>query len=132
MQNVAWGQFRTRFADFWVIFTRLDPLLKGKDPEHIMITGCTRSGKTNCMRGLLKQIRARGDQAVIVDTTGSFVSEFYEEERDILMNPYDKRSKPWHPWCECPHLDFEKLSLSFIPKPAARGEDDFFSAAANF
>ena len=106
------------------------PLLKGKDPEHIMITGCTRSGKTNCMRGLLKQIRARGDRAVIVDTTGSFVSEFYEEESDILMNPYDKRSKPWHPWCECPHLDFEKLSLSFIPKPAARGEDDFFSAAA--
>lgn len=105
------------------------PLLKNSESQHLLITGSTGSGKTNCLRQLLDQIRAQGDRAVIVDTTGSFVSEFYREGKDLLLNPYDQRSKEWHPWCECQDLQFKKLSYGFIPSGNTQS-DDFFPTAA--
>lgn len=105
------------------------PIVKGSENQHILITGSTGSGKTNCLRQLLMQIRDRGERAVIVDTTGSFVSEFYKKEDDFLLNPYDVRSEEWNPWCECEDLDFEKLAYGFIPSHIERS-DEFFSDAA--
>jgi len=105
------------------------PLVKGSETQHILITGSTGSGKTNCLRQLVTQIRKRGEQAVIVDTTGSFITEFYRKEHDFLLNPYDLRSEEWHPWCESDNLDFEKLAYAFIPSHI-ENSDDFFSNAA--
>lgn len=105
------------------------PMLKNSEAQHLLITGSSGSGKTNCLRQLLQQIRGQGDRAVIVDTTGSFVSEFYREGRDILLNPYDQRTKDWHPWCECNDLKFKKLSYGFIPSGNTQS-DDFFPTAA--
>jgi len=105
------------------------PMLKNSEAQHLLITGSSGSGKTNCLRQILHQIRGRGDRAVIVDTTGSFVSEFYREGRDILLNPFDARTKDWHPWCECNDLKFKKLAYGFIPSGNSKA-DDFFPTAA--
>ena len=105
------------------------PMLKNSEAEHLLITGSSGSGKTNCLRQLLHQIRAQGDRAVIVDTTGSFVSEFYREGKDLLLNPFDQRTKDWHPWCECNDLKFKKISYGFIPSGKTQS-DDFFPTAA--
>jgi type IV conjugative transfer system coupling protein TraD len=105
------------------------PMLKNSEAQHLLITGSSGSGKTNCLRQLLQQIRGQGDRAVIVDTTGSFVSEFYREGRDILLNPFDQRTKDWHPWCECNDLKFKKLAYGFIPSGNTQS-DDFFPTAA--
>jgi len=105
------------------------PMLKNSESQHLLITGSSGSGKTNCLRQLLQQIRAQGDRAVIVDTTGSFVSEFYREGRDILLNPFDQRTKDWHPWCECNDLKFKKIAYGFIPSGNTQS-DDFFPTAA--
>ncbi|CCB87819.1 type IV secretion system DNA-binding domain-containing protein [Simkania negevensis] len=102
------------------------PLPKSKDPYHILMTGSSRTGKTNCLRQLLQQIRERGDCAVVVDTTGSFISEFYRDGKDVILNPCDVRSKGWHPWCDCADLDFEKLAYTFIPEPIRKSDNDFF------
>lgn len=105
------------------------PLLKNSETKHMLICGATGTGKTNALRNLMKQIRLRGDRAVIVDTTGDFVSKFFREEKDILFNPYDTRSEGWHPWCECAYdYDYDQLVNSLIPKQDNH-YDDFFQEA---
>lgn len=105
-------------------------LLKGSETKHILICGTTGSGKTNALRQLLHQIRLRGDRALIVDTTGDFVAKFYQEKKDLLLNPYDMRSETWHPWCECKKkYDYEHLVNSLIPKGSQK-HDNFFPEAA--
>ncbi|MBF5059074.1 helicase HerA-like domain-containing protein [Candidatus Neptunochlamydia vexilliferae] len=106
------------------------PLLKNSETQHMLICGATGTGKTNALRQLISQIRKRGERAVIIDTTGDFVTRFYHEEKDILFNPYDPRSKTWHPWCECQHdYQFKQLVSSLIPKNT-HAYDDFFPEAA--
>lgn len=105
------------------------PLLKNSETKHMLICGATGTGKTNALRSLMKQIRLLGDRAVIVDTTGDFVSKFFREEKDILFNPYDRRSEGWHPWCECAYdYDYEQLVNSLIPENENH-HDDFFQEA---
>jgi len=93
------------------------PLLKNRETEHMMIVGTTGTGKSNSLHHLLRQIRARGDRAVIIDTTGSLVSRFYEEDRDKLLNPLDKRSLNWDLWSECKEsYHYTELAQSLIPE----------------
>ncbi len=97
--------------------------------KHMMITGTTGSGKTNAFNHVLNSIRERGDRAVIVDTTGGFVSHFYNEQTDKLLNPFDKRSQKWCLWSECPNpeTDFDELAEALIPE--GRGNDSFWTRA---
>ena len=89
---------------------------KGAEVQHMMITGTTGSGKSNTLHHLLTQIRAQGDQAIVVDTTGDIVSRFYEKDTDILLNPLDKRSKHWDLWSEIiSDSHIEEMAESIIP-----------------
>lgn len=93
------------------------PLLKNRETEHMMIVGTTGTGKSNCLNHLLQQIRARGDRAVIVDTTGSLVSKFFREGKDTLLNPLDERSSEWNLWGECREpYHYVELAQGLIPE----------------
>ncbi len=93
------------------------PLLKNRETEHMMIVGTTGTGKSNCLHHLLQQIRARGDRAIIIDTTGSLVSKFYKEDHDKLLNPLDERSSNWDLWSECKEpYHYTELAQSLIPE----------------
>jgi hypothetical protein len=76
------------------------PIPKNAEFQHMMVTGTTGSGKSNTIHQLLKQIRANGDQAIVVDTTGGIFSRFYDESQDILLNPLDARGRNWNLWQE--------------------------------
>eukprot|EP01035_Chromulina_nebulosa_P033526 gene33526-44888_t len=106
------------------------PLPFEAEVKHMMITGTTGSGKTNAFNHLLKSIRQRGDRAVIVDTTGGFVAHFYNEKKDKLLNPFDKRSQKWCLWSECPNsvTDFDEMAEALIPE--GHGNDSFWTRAA--
>jgi type IV conjugative transfer system coupling protein TraD len=104
------------------------PLVKDSETQHMLITGTTGSGKTNCFHTLLPQIRHKRQRAVIVDTTGEFVSRYYRPGIDILLNPLDTRSAPWHPWAECTEsYHFRELAETLIPQT---GYDPFWSNSA--
>lgn len=104
------------------------PLVKDSETQHMLITGTTGSGKTNCFHTLLPQIRNKRQRAVIVDTTGEFVSRYYRPEKDILLNPLDARSVPWHPWAECTEpYHYRELAETLLPQT---GYDPFWSNAA--
>jgi hypothetical protein len=93
------------------------PLVKGTETQHILVSGGTGSGKTNCFNHILPQIRNCLQRAIIVDTTGSFVERYYREGKDILLNPFDSKGVSWHPWIECiDKFDYEALAENFIPQ----------------
>jgi type IV conjugative transfer system coupling protein TraD len=96
------------------------PLAQGKETSHILITGTTSAGKTNCFHTLLPQIRKRLNRAIVVDMTGDFVSKYYREGQDLLLNPFDQRTEHWSPWAEClTEFHYDALGASIIPKTKA-------------
>jgi type IV conjugative transfer system coupling protein TraD len=100
------------------------PLVKGTETQHILVSGGTGSGKTNCFNHLLPQIRNAGQRALIVDTTGGFVERYYRPGKDILLNPFDPKGVSWHPWVECLDLfDYDALAESFIPQSYTQSEN---------
>ncbi len=106
------------------------PLMKDKETSHILITGTTGSGKTNAFHMFLPQIRQRGDRAIVLDVTGDYVSRYYNEETDIILNPLDIRSKDWHPWADC-HLDshYDVFAEAMI-QPKGNSKDPFWDNAS--
>jgi len=105
------------------------PLVKRTETQHVLVTGGTGSGKTNCFHHLLPQIRREGQRAIIIDTTGAFIDRYYKEDRDIILNPFDPRGAAWHPWIECQDdFDYEALAESFIPQTYS--EDKYWNTAA--
>lgn len=105
-------------------------LVKGSETQHILVTGGTGSGKTNCFHHILPQIRKQRKRAIIVDTTGILVERYFREGKDILLNPCDTRSAPWHPWVECKDLfDYESLAEGFIAQTHSE-QDEYWRNAA--
>ncbi len=93
------------------------PLIKGKETSHFLATGTTGSGKSNAFNTLLPQIRDRGDRAILVDLTGDFVSRYYDEASDFLLNPFDQRHQNWSPWQECQtESHYDVFANAMIPK----------------
>jgi type IV conjugative transfer system coupling protein TraD len=106
------------------------PLVKGKETSHILITGTTGSGKTNCFHTLLPQIRKRGDSAIVFDTTGDLISKYYREGQDLVLNPLDARSQKWNIWEECGKPeDLESFAEAFVPQKA-NSHDPFWDNAS--
>ena len=106
------------------------PLLKNSETQHVLVTGGTGSGKTNCFHHLLPQIRSQGQQAIIIDTTGVFVKRYYRASTDVILNPFDSRSLAWHPWVECKDkFDYDSIAESIIPQMYSENDSYWYTAA---
>lgn len=106
------------------------PLVKNTETAHLFFHGTTGSGKSNAIKELLDQIRARGDRAIIYDKSCSFLEEFFQPQHDILLNPLDERGKEWDLWLECrDSADFDNLAAAQIPMPLST-QDPFWINAA--
>jgi type IV conjugative transfer system coupling protein TraD len=105
-------------------------LPKDFECRHLLIHGTTGSGKSVCIRELLDQIRARGDKAIIYDKGCDYVSTYYREGIDVLLNPLDKRTTPWHLWDECrDNADYDTLAAALMPMPQGGGDPFWVNAA---
>jgi type IV secretory pathway TraG/TraD family ATPase VirD4 len=98
------------------------------ETQHMMVCGTTGTGKSTCFYHLLPQIREHNQRAIIIDTSGEFVSRFYRDGHDILINPFDERSLGWNPWIDCRSpYHYDELASAFIPQT---GHDSFWSTSA--
>ena len=104
------------------------PLVLNSERQHILVTGTTGTGKTNFLHELIPQIRARGDKVVIVDLNGTFIRSYWQE-RDLILNPFDKRSVAWSPWADCKHVyDYDALAKALVGGSSNR--DPFWENSA--
>jgi hypothetical protein len=95
------------------------------EAQHIQVIGDTGAGKTTIILQLLRQIRGRGDSAIVYDPALEFTSRFYDAARgDIILNPLDKRCPYWGPSEELRrNSEADALALSlFQPPQDKKGE----------
>jgi len=77
------------------------------------------SFKTLIMQ-ILRQIRDRGDAAIVYDPAGEFIQRFYKRERgDIVLNPLDKRCPFWSPAMELESNDEAITIAESLYQPAS-------------
>ena len=92
------------------------PLPKDAETTHAIVSGTTGSGKTVLISDLVEQIRARGERCIVYDKMGSYTETFFDEARDVLLNPLDGRSPRWSPFLEARNaLDFNTMAEALIP-----------------
>ncbi len=93
------------------------------ETKHFKMMGTTGTGKSTAIRELLRGALERGDRAVIADPDGGYLARFFDPGRgDMILNPFDPRSRKWDLFGEIRHAyDFEQLARSLIPDGA--GDD---------
>lgn len=97
---------------------------------HTMMVGTPGSGKTVAINELLAQIREKGDCAVIYDRMGAFTSNWFDHEKDYILNPFDDRDAGWTPFADArTGADFANMAAALIPK-AKGSADPFWSEGA--
>lgn len=94
------------------------------------IFGTVGVGKTNAMKELLTTIRERNGRAIIYDRMGTLVRDFYDPETDIIINPFDARSKAWSPFYEASNpAAIAQIAEVMIPQRPGQS-DPFWSQTA--
>ena len=92
-------RFRLHFENRllrWLPFGPSYRIPKRLEASHILMMGDTGAGKSNAIRQLLRQVRERGESAIVYDPAMDFVSEFYSPARgDLILNPLDQRCPYW-------------------------------------
>src|SRR5580704_2236130 len=98
-----------------------------KEAQHFQIMGDTGVGKTQLIMQILRQIRERGDSAIIYDPACEYVQRFYDADRgDIVLNPLDERCPYWGPAQEmASNAEADAIAASLY-QPATDAKDEFF------
>jgi type IV conjugative transfer system coupling protein TraD len=122
---------RAKKLDSDLVFgTQSLPLPLRVECQHLLVHGTTGTGKSTVIKALLDHIRRRGERAIIYDKSCNLVSQFYQPERDRLLNPLDARGADWNIWQECrDKTDFDNLAAALIPM-GATAQDPFWVNAA--
>ena len=101
------------------------PIPNRLETRHCAIIGTTGSGKTTVLRQMLDGIEARGEAALVYDTSGEFVAHYYNPERgDIILNPFDARCAFWSPFDEIAHpADADRIAHQLITETGQNDRD---------
>ncbi len=95
------------------------------ETRHLAMIGTTGSGKTTVLRQLLDGIEARGEAALVYDTSGEFIAHYYDPARgDVILNPFDARCAFWSPFAEIAHpADADRIAHQLITETGKHDSD---------
>jgi type IV secretory pathway TraG/TraD family ATPase VirD4 len=97
------------------------------EAQHMQIIGDTGAGKTAIMLQILRQIRTRGDSAIVYDPAREFVQRFYDPKNgDVILNPLDKRCPYWGPAEELRRRSEAKALAVSLFQPPQDKKGEFF------
>ncbi|WP_312219082.1 type IV secretion system DNA-binding domain-containing protein [Sphingobium yanoikuyae] len=101
------------------------PIPERLETRHMAMIGTTGSGKTTALRQLLDGIEARGEAALVYDTSGEFIAHYYDPARgDIILNPFDARCAFWSPFAEIAHpADADRIAHQLITETGRQDSD---------
>lgn len=106
------------------------PMIRGFEVQHTLIHGTIGTGKSVTIMEMLDQIRARGDSAIVFDKGCTYTRNFYNQDSDTILNPFDQRCAGWDLWAECKtESDFQNIAESLIPMEA-QSSDPYWTNAA--
>jgi len=97
------------------------------EAQHMQIIGDTGGGKTTIMLQILRQIKHRGDSAIVYDPAREFVQRFYDPKNgDVILNPLDKRCPYWGPAEELRRRSEAKALAVSLFQPPQDKKGEFF------
>jgi hypothetical protein len=97
------------------------------ESQHMQIIGDTGAGKSALMFQVLRQVRSRGDSAIVYDPAREFVKRFYDPTRgDVILNPLDKRCPYWGPAEELHSRSEAKALAASLFQPPQDRKGEFF------
>lgn len=100
------------------------------EQSHAMLIGTTGMGKTVALSDMIEEARARGQRGVIFDLTGTFIEQFYDPSRDVILNPLDARCPQWSVFDECrDEAEFTAAAEALVPHDGG-GAEQFWVLAA--
>ncbi|NML96135.1 type IV secretion system DNA-binding domain-containing protein [Novosphingobium olei] len=101
------------------------PIPRGIETRHFAFLGTTGSGKTTVLRQLLDRIEARGEAALVYDTSGEFIAHYYRPARgDVILNPFDARCAFWSPLDEISHpADADRIARQLVSETGSQDDD---------
>ncbi len=107
------------------------PIPSRLETRHMAMIGTTGSGKTTALRQLLDGIEARGEAALVYDTSGEFIAHYYRPERgDVILNPFDARCAYWSPFAEIAHpADADRIAHQFVTETHSQDNDVWLEMA---
>jgi hypothetical protein len=98
-----------------------------KEAQHFQIMGDTGVGKTQLIMQILRQIRERGESAIVYDPACEYLQRFYDKERgDIVLNPLDERCPYWGPAHEMSSNAEADAIAASLYQPTTDAKDEFF------
>ena len=101
------------------------PIARRIETRHFAFLGTTGSGKTTVLRQMLDGIEARGEAALVYDTSGEFIAHYYDPARgDIILNPFDARCAFWSPFDEISHpADADRIARQLVSETGSQDDD---------
>jgi energy-coupling factor transporter ATP-binding protein EcfA2 len=108
-------------------------LPEGLAARHVALIGSTGGGKTTLLRLQLDVIEARGEAALVYDTSGEFVANYYNPARgDIILDPFDQRGAFWSPFAEIIHpADAARVAQFLINETGDEQRDIWLETSRN-
>jgi type IV secretion system coupling TraD/TrwB family protein len=92
------------------------PVGLADETKHFKLIGTTGTGKSTAIQEILTAALARGDRAIIADPDGGYLRRYYNETRDVILNPFDPDARKWDLFGEITNdYDVEQLARSLIP-----------------
>lgn len=71
------------------------PFARRSETGHLYLVGLTGGGKTATLEGLIDQLLARGDRAIVHDLKGDLVARYFQPATGVLLGPWDARAALW-------------------------------------
>jgi hypothetical protein len=76
---------------------------------------------------MLRQIRSRGDSAIVYDPALEYTRRFYDPKHDIILNPLDRRCPYWGPAEELrTSSEADAIAVSLFQPPQDKKGEFFF------